>query len=636
MENYKKKTVELVSNLALEYKEYPAVISTPPSKKRLLYEDRARPQHSKGAIPEERLYRLLTQLEAEERANVHSIVVAKGDGVVLSASRRGFSSAIPHLSHSMSKTVCGMLAMLLVDDGLLDTGAKVTDFFADYEPDDEAFYDMTLEHLLSMRSGVAFGEVGSVTEEDWLSAFFTSDLNFSPGEKFAYNSMNSYVIMRIVDATCRQKLGITARELLERRLFSPLGITNYYWEEDKWGYMKGGWGLYLSTQSWARLGLMMLHRGTYRGRRILSEASVARATSTASRVDEELGDFNYGYQLWVSREGDDFLFNGMLGQNVWVCPREDLVVAISSGNGELFQRSPALDIIRRTLLEPAPGARISQSKLQEKCKSFFAKREWITLHAPHRGLPYLLGIKNATPFPEQLCALLGSYTAEANNQGIMPIFVRAMQNNYGGGIKWLKFDRQGSALLMTVREGNAEHKLLFGYYSALHSVILTGGEAYHAIGTVDTAEDEGGNISFRLELVFPELPNTRRIIVSRSPEGHLTVSLREIPDERITDALFSAIPTMKGGSSVLTLLERNLGHGFVTGKMRELFSPDLVFARDGAEGAERLLEEKNKEREEKISSSALVRSLISRFVGDSEDEAKRRNMLGSFFRLFKK
>lgn len=640
MESYKKKTVELVSNLALEYKAYPAVISTPPGKGRLLYEDSYRLPRAPHAISENRLYRLLSELEAEERANVHSIVVVKGDAVVLSASRRGFSARMPHLSHSMSKTVCGILILLLVDDGFLDTGASVKSYFPDYEPNDESFYSLTVEHLLSMRSGVSFGEVGSVTEEDWLLGFFTSTMSFAPGEGFAYNSMNSYVLMRIVDVVCREKLGISARGFLERRLFAPLGITNYYWEEDSFGFMKGGWGLYLSTESWARIGIMMLGKGSFRRKRILSERAAVLATSTSARVPEELGDFNYGYQTWVSRSGDDFLFNGMLGQNVWVCPKEELVVAITSGNGELFQRSPALDIIRRTLCNADKNEeenRESSHKIQEKCKSFFAKREWITLHAPLRGLPYLLGIKSSTPFPDQLIPLLGSYTAEENNHGILPIFVRVMSNNYGGGIKGLRFDKHGSALSLTIREGNGEHKLLFGYYAPMHSVLHTGGDVYHALGTVDTAENESGDISYRMELLFPELPNTRRIIISRGSEGHLTLSLREIPDERITDALLAAIPNMSGGGGALySLLEKNLGRGFVRSRIKELFSPDVIFARDGVEGAEELLRERARAREEKTDSSALIRSLISRFVRDTESESQAKNKLGSFLKLFKK
>ena len=90
----------------------------------------------------------------------------------------------------------------------------------------------------------------------------------------------------------------------------------------------------------------MLRGGKHEGRQLLSRAWVEAATSTHSITPLSTGAFNYGYQIWVGRDKDEFLFNGMLGQNVWVLPREDLVVAMTAGNNELFQESAALNLIR--------------------------------------------------------------------------------------------------------------------------------------------------------------------------------------------------------------------------------------------------------------------------------------------------
>ena len=49
-----------------------------------------------------------------------------------------------------------------------------------------------------MKSGVAFSELGVVCSNEWIKSFFESELEFSPGDRFKYNSMNSYILAAII------------------------------------------------------------------------------------------------------------------------------------------------------------------------------------------------------------------------------------------------------------------------------------------------------------------------------------------------------------------------------------------------------------------------------------------------------
>ena len=214
MENYKKKTVELASNLALEYKGDPRVIPYTPSKTEIMSLDKGALPHAtpeSHGISSAAIYDMLTALESEESANVHSIVVAKDGEIIAKAAAPGYSANLPHLSHSMSKSVTGMLIMLLCDDEKLDTGWHVCDFFEEIPTAKERYADLTVEHLLTMSSGVTFSEVGSVTESDWVRGFLESSRAFPCGEGFAYNSLNSYMLMRIADKVIRREYGISTR-----------------------------------------------------------------------------------------------------------------------------------------------------------------------------------------------------------------------------------------------------------------------------------------------------------------------------------------------------------------------------------------------------------------------------------------
>ena len=338
MEKWRKRAVDLLTSLALGSRDNPAVIPYSPAKTRLPSNElrffkRSVPE--KFGISSKRLYAMLCELEGEPRANIHSLLVLAGGEVICECSRDGYDVNMWHLSHSMSKSVTSMIVGILVEEGKLRVDERLVDIFPELSYKDKRFPNITVEHLLTMTSGASFNEAGSVTEEKWSETFFASPLRFAPGTKFQYNSMNTYMLARIVDR--RTARGFS--EYAKKKLFHPLGIYNYFWEKSPEGTEKGGWGLFISAESFAKFGMLFLSGGEFYGTRIISEKWISEMGETHARSPEISGDFNYGYQTWVARNSDEKLFNGMLGQDVWICPRNNIIAVINGGNDELFQES---------------------------------------------------------------------------------------------------------------------------------------------------------------------------------------------------------------------------------------------------------------------------------------------------------
>ena len=632
MENYKKRLVQLISNVALEYRPYAAVVPYVPRKTKIPgYEKplfpRAMP-HEVGIDPGV-INKMLTDLENDTHSNLHSIIIVKDGCVICEAARECFSAKLCHISHSMSKSITGILIMMLYERGLISLDAPAMDYLPKDLEYTEGFDKVTVKHLLTMSSGVSFFEIGSVCSVDWIDDVVGSELSFTPGEKFKYNSMNSYALMYIANEVTLKEYGISAEAFLERELFSPLGIRHYLWEEGPHGVLKGGWGLYMSIEAWAKVGYMMLLGGVVGSHRFLSESTVAEMTKTAMISPEKTGDFNYGYHLWVSRTGNDYLFSGMFGQNVWIYPNKSLVIAFNSGNNEFFQKSSSLDIVRGAFLD-TDTTRVTknaaaQRSLDEKCRTFYSARRWI-LPPKHIIRSPFPPIKRRKKFPAIFDGIIGTFDLPDNNAGILPAFIRAMQNNYQGGIRSFSFEREKDHLIFTSSEGTDSIKIRAGIYGYIQNEVSFCSEVYLVSAMIGAREDDGGGFSYNLELIFNELPNTRRISIVLKNKDTLFIKMHEIPDHSFIDTLLSNDGT---ADKLIDIFEKNLGKSFVKGKLKEQFCPEIRAYRRGIKEAETALQRDNETKESKINSSRIVRSLVMRIIKE-DDTGQESGLLRKF------
>ena len=627
MSRWRMRAIELITGLAIVGKRYPAVIPYKAGKTKISSPEKKyfrRTTPEKHGISSKRIYDMLSELEAERGANIHNLMVIKDGEVIAECSHPGYDVNTFHLSHSMSKTVTGMAIGFLCDEGLITTDTKLVNIFPEYTPADKKFRDITVKHLLNMSTGINFSEAGSVTESEWTEAFFSAKVDFAPGSMFAYNSMNSYILGKIVTRIS----GMSLMEFLKERLFDPLKIENVFWEIGPEGIEKGGWGLYLSLESWAKLGVMMLNGGRFENNQILPQEWVKESTEKQNTVPESAGAFNYGYQIWVGRNGKEFLFNGMLGQNVWVYPDKNLVVVINSENNELFQKSPSLAVIEKYLGSNSDIADTNTdysfswfAKLKDKERRFFESRHWIRPKTALKGLTYKLGLRNKTPYDKAWDKILGTYKFARNNHGILPFFVRAMQNNYMGGIDSFKFEREKERLYFTSKEGGIEYRFEVGLYDFKYTVLNFNGEKYIVAAMGEATENEDRIPVYKLEILFPEMPNSRKIKFSFGTEGQLIVKMKEVPDENLAAPLVDAIYTTNPKLAfAVTMLEKRLGDKFINKKLESLFSPILIGANTDSPNYYTIIDAERLKADEASKATSAIASLLLKFTGESKVE----------------
>ena len=128
-------------------------------------------------------------------------------------------------------------------------------------------------------------------------------------------------------------------ELLDERLFQPMGIEHAEWDRVASGAAFGFHGLHLTTEAVAAFGELLLRGGVWGDRQLVPREWVrardqaAHRDACRSRTARGDADFlcGYGYQFWMSRHG----YHGTApsASTAWSYPSHDLVVAVTAGDG---------------------------------------------------------------------------------------------------------------------------------------------------------------------------------------------------------------------------------------------------------------------------------------------------------------
>ena len=495
-----------------------------------------------------RITSFLHSLEESHTVNVHTVAVLANGKLICEAAAPGYSLNMWHLTHSMCKTITSLAIGILIDDGKLSLDDKLTAFFG--KNVDGKLRSVTVRNLLEMNSNIALGEIASVTLENWTEEFCNSPLKADIGSRFSYNSMNSYILGVIAAKVS----GLDLFDFLNDRLFKPLDITNVFWEKSPEGYSKGGWGLYISTYDVMKIGTLFLNAGKYNGRQIVSSEYIKDALSTHMINQKEESNYNYGLHIWVNRDGDSYLMNGMLGQNVWICPKNNMIVACSSGNDEIFQRSATLDNIEKYFSPKnyTPSSPYKKPKAIIKAKNrilrlaelnFCKSRAFaspIKKHTAMQKFRALILRKKLSDIPDEADALVGkTLTPCANNVGLIPIFIRFMQNNHTKGIKSISFEKDGNSLFVIFDENDEKYRIKVGFSSYEESVINVHGEKYIVSVLGEFTLSEHREKMLKLEVLFPELPNVRKISIYYGNLTNVRIKFEEVPGKPMIEKLLS-------------------------------------------------------------------------------------------------
>jgi CubicO group peptidase (beta-lactamase class C family) len=210
---------------------------------------------------------------------------------------------------------------------------------------------ITVRHLLTMTSGIP-GEstgVAGIPTATYHGPFehalgrcpnrfgrWVSELAAEPGTRWDYSDP-AFAHLALAFANI---MGREMGDVLEERVFDPIGIENLSWDvQGGSGFMgphtNAHTGVHVSARELARFGYLALHGGVWEGQQLLPSWWMDLATKTSQDLNP-----SYGYTWWVNTQGiqwpglprDAFALMGYRSNKCYVIPSLDLVVArVGSG-----------------------------------------------------------------------------------------------------------------------------------------------------------------------------------------------------------------------------------------------------------------------------------------------------------------
>lgn len=327
-----------------------AVFSSPDSK--IEYADTTAPVYQR---PDSTDFSSVQQ-HAEQVETIQSLLVQQKGEQLAEHYFRGMDAGRKVNIKSASKSLMGLLAGIAVDEGLIEVDEPIGPYFEEYfsenpDPEKEA---ITIQDLLTMRAGLettSFYNYGPwVVSPDWVAYALSRPLEEEPGGKMVYSTGTSHLLSVLLT----KATGMSTREFAQQYLFEPMDILPGGWDRDPQGFYMGGNNVALRPIDMMKIGQMVLDKGKWNGRQIISESWFDESFQTYTRSN--FNPYDYGYMWWKKEIGgyQSIFAWGFGGQYIFIFPELEGVIVITSTTENSDQsrdyKEPVFELVEESVL----------------------------------------------------------------------------------------------------------------------------------------------------------------------------------------------------------------------------------------------------------------------------------------------
>lgn len=242
---------------------------------------------------------------------------------------------------SVRKSILSMLYGKYVDNGTIDLQETIGNIGID---EDDGLLPIekqaTVEHLITSRSGVFHQPANGGYDENNIK----ERGSVKPGEYFVYNNWDFNTAGYVLE----KKSGNSVYEELEQQLSIPLGFEDWNIENQSRTINKkksrySAYHMHLSARDMAKVGQLMLQKGEWNGKQLISKKWIQKITTMVTPKDTLNARYgrdvstpmqqSYGYMWWLFErcyDNPDFdgAYNadGAFGNFITVIPKRNVVI----------------------------------------------------------------------------------------------------------------------------------------------------------------------------------------------------------------------------------------------------------------------------------------------------------------------
>ena len=289
-----------------------------------------------------------------DRSHTDGLLILHRNRIAFEDLRDGFACDTRHIAFSVSKSMVGMLAGILLTRGVLKRNDSVTSIVPELEG--SGWTGATIAQVLDMTTGADFvedyedrnaslwamrrflyglphegGRAGAQGVHDFLPGVGPAGPH---GESFVYKSADTVVLAWVMERTTGRRLP----QLLESEIWSRLGADHEARIVlDPKGVAYGAGGICATIRDLGRFGLMVANRGAFNGHQVVAEEWIeaCRTGDSArfrnSRLADRFPRGAYSNHWWLEDAGGGAqLAIGIHGQMIYIDPeRETVAVKLS-------------------------------------------------------------------------------------------------------------------------------------------------------------------------------------------------------------------------------------------------------------------------------------------------------------------
>lgn len=287
-----------------------------------------------------------------------AFLVIRQDSLLYESYRDGWCDTLTSNIYSATKTIVSLLTGIALDEGKIHSlDDPVSRYIPIYNKNKQA--DVTLRHLLTMSGGMAWDESYASLFSVTTHGYYGNDLYElvtglevidTPGIQYSYRSGETQLLAFVLEAATGQTLS----QYAEEKLWKPLQAErDAYWLLDKEGGDEKAFCCFHTTaRDVARFGRLLLHRGEWNGKQLVSQAYMDEMTRPAAYLKDQWGKDSlsyYGLQTWIMTYRGEKIpcMRGMLGQYIYAIPSKDaIVVRLGRKRHDVYDGPLTIDMTR--------------------------------------------------------------------------------------------------------------------------------------------------------------------------------------------------------------------------------------------------------------------------------------------------